>query len=66
MAAAVDEWLPLWRTAPRLVLEEERLVRVAGEEQVVLTAGDPDARCRATVAVACEAIVLRRFEVAWG
>jgi DNA-directed RNA polymerase subunit RPC12/RpoP len=59
----LPEWLAFWRSAPHLLFEPERLVRAGGEEQVVLTARDPDTGRRATLAVARDTLEVRRFEV---
>jgi hypothetical protein len=56
-------WLALWRSAPRLLLEPERLVRAGGETQVVLTARDPDTGRRATLTVSRDTLDVRRFEI---
>ncbi|MGI8913088.1 MAG: RNA polymerase sigma factor [Chloroflexota bacterium] len=60
------EWLAFWRSAPRLLLEPERLVKTAGEEHIVLTARDPDSGRRATLAVARATLEVRRFAVEGG
>jgi len=57
------EWPAFWRTAPRLLLDPERVVKTAGEAQVVLTATDRDTNRRATIAVARDSLDVRRFEV---
>jgi RNA polymerase sigma factor (sigma-70 family) len=57
------DWLAFWRTAPRLLLEPERLIKTAGEEQIVLTAHDRDSGRRATLAVARATLEVRRFAV---
>jgi RNA polymerase sigma factor (sigma-70 family) len=57
------DWLAFWRSAPRLVLAPERLIKTAGEEQIVLTARDRDSGRRATLAVARATLEVRRFVV---
>jgi hypothetical protein len=63
VAGLLPDWMAFWRSAPRLLLGPERLVKVAGEEQVILTAWDRDTGRRATLAVARQSLEVRRLEV---
>lgn len=56
--------LDFWRSAPRLLFAEQQLVRVGGEERLVLTAVDRDTARRATLAIARETLEVRRFDMA--
>jgi RNA polymerase sigma-70 factor (ECF subfamily) len=63
-ATLVPEWLALRRAAPRLRYGQERLVRVAGDDRVNLTAWDEDTGRRVTLAIDCATLEARSVEVA--
>lgn len=65
-AIALPQWLAFWRTAPRLLIESERLVKEGGEERIALTARDRDSGRRATLAVDRATLVVRRFALEGG